>query len=64
MDLNKNTIVPKSFRMIMMLDLCRVEPDVGVDNDDVSRIQSCLNLSMARHPTLRRRAKFPGLNAS
>ena len=47
-----------------MLDLCRVEPDVGVDNDDVSGIHSCLNFSMAGHPTLRRRAKFPGLNAS
>ena len=43
-------------------NLGRVEPNIGVDNDDVSRIEGGLNLSMTGHPTLWWRSKPPGLH--
>ena len=46
----------------MILNLSRVEPNIGVDNDDVARIEGGLNLSMAGHPALWRRSKPPRLH--
>jgi len=42
--------------------LGRVEPDIGVDNDDVPRIEGGSNLPMTGHPTLWWRSKPPGLH--
>ena len=45
------------------LDLGAVEPDVGVDDDDVPRVEDCTDNSPTGPPALRGRPKVPGLTA-